>query len=137
VRRADLRPAGPWVPVVVAALVVVLGWSLYPAMKLQYQTARRASTLQQQYDSLRARQAQLKTEVAALQTPQGVEKAAREKLGYTKKGENVYVVIPDGANAASGTTGASVAGSAPTSIVQDVLDLIFGVSSPSSATLEP
>jgi cell division protein FtsB len=136
-RRADLRPAGPWVPVVIVALVVVLGWSLYPALKLEYQASRRAASKQQEYESLRARQATLRAEVAALRTPEGVERAAREKLGYTKKGENAYVVIPDGSAAASAATTASMAGGAATSIVQDMLDAIFGVSSPASVSVAP
>jgi len=136
-RRADLRPAGPWVPIAIVALVVVMGWSLYPALKLEYQASRRAATKEQQYQALRARQATLTAEVAALQTPEGVEKAAREKLGFTKKGEHVYVVVPEGSAAASGSTTASMAGAAATSIVQDVLDLVFGVSPPGSTSLEP
>lgn len=135
-RRATLRPAGPWLPVAIVALVVVMGWSLYPALKLEYQASRRAATKEQQYQALRARQATLTAEVAALQTPAGVEKAAREKLGFTKKGEHAYVIIPDGSTAASATS-ASIAGVAATSIVQDLLDAVFGVSSPASTSLEP
>jgi hypothetical protein len=71
------RPAGPWVPVAIVALVVVLGWSLYPAMRLQYQASRRMADLTQQYDSLRQRNDALRAQVAELKTPQGVEKAAR------------------------------------------------------------
>jgi hypothetical protein len=113
------------------ALVLVLGWALYPAMKLQYQTSRRAQGLEQQYASLRARNAALSAEVAALKTPQGVEKAAREKLGYAKTGENVLVVLPDGSTGTvTATAAASIAGTPDPSIVQTVLDAIFGVSAP-------
>lgn len=135
VRRAPLRPAGPWVPVAVLALVVVLGWALYPAMRLQYQTSRRAQGLEQQYASLRARNAALSAEVAALKTPQGVEKAAREKLGYAKTGENVLVVLPDGSTGtiAATSTAASMTGTPDPSIVQTVLDALFGVSAPAPA----
>jgi cell division protein FtsB len=136
-RRVDLRPAGPWVPVAAVALVAVLGFTLYPALKVQYQTARRAGTLEQQYQSLRDRNAALSAEVAELKTPKGVEKAAREKLGYTKTGENVYVVIPDGSAAASGATTASMTGAPDTSILQTVMDAIFGVSPPATRGVEP
>jgi hypothetical protein len=102
-------------------------------MKLQYQTSRRAQGLEQQYASLRARNTALSAEVAALKTPEGVEKAAREKLGYTKTGENVYVVIPDGSIAASGVTTAPTTGASASSMVQTVLDAIFGVGSPASS----
>lgn len=135
--RVRLQPAGPWMPVAAIVLVVVLGWSLYPALKLQYQTSRRAAGLEQQYESLRKRNAALSAEVAALKTPEGVEKAAREKLGYAKSGENVYVVIPDGSKGASDVTTASMAGGSGTSLIQSILDVIFGVSTPSAPVVEP
>jgi cell division protein FtsL len=78
------RPAGPWVPVTIVALVVVLAWSLYPAMRLQYQASRRMAGLEEQYDSLKKRNDALRKQVADLKTPEGVEKAAREDLGYAK-----------------------------------------------------
>ena len=131
------RPAGPWVPVAVVALVLVLGWALYPAMKLQYQSSRRAAGLEEQYRSLRERNAALSAEVAALKTPAGVEKAAREKLGYTKDGEHAYVVIPDGSTAASGVTTSSTALVSDPSVLQAVLDAIFGVSSATPAGVGP
>lgn len=136
-RGPALRPAGPWVPVIVVVLVAVLGWSLYPALKLQYQTSRRAAGLQQQYEALRQRNQTLSAEVADLKTPAGVEKAAREKLGYAKKGDNVYVVIPDGAAAATDASAASMAGGSQSSLVQNVLDAIFGVAVPAEPGLEP
>jgi cell division protein FtsB len=135
--RKDLRPAGPWLPFAVVALVLVLGWSLYPAMKLQYQTARRAQGFEEQYASLQARKAALSGEVAALKTPQGVEKAARENLGYAKKGENVYVVLPDKSTASTSAATASMTGTAGPSIVQTVLDAVFGVTATVPAGARP
>lgn len=131
-----LRPAGPWVPVIILGLVVVLGWSLYPALKLQYQTSRRAAGLEAQYQTLKQRNQKLSAEVAALKTPAGVEKAARETLGYTKKGDNVYVIVPDGSGGTTTAAAASVAGE-QSSLIQTVLDAIFGISAPTSPGLEP
>jgi hypothetical protein len=121
----------------VVALVAVLGWQIYPAMRLQYQTARRAAGLEQQYRALRDRNSALSAEVAELKTPEGVEKAAREKLGYTKSGENVYVVIPDGSTAASDVTTGSTTADSGGSILQAVLDAIFGVAPEPTPGLEP
>ncbi len=43
----------------------------------------------------------LEEDVAALETPEEIEKLAREKLGYARPGETVYVVLdPPGADAA-------------------------------------
>lgn len=141
--RTSRRPAGPWVPVAIVALVAVLAWSLYPAMRLQYQASRRVDGLQAQYDTLKKRNDALRTQVAALKTPQGVEKAAREGLGYTKKGEHAYVVLPAGQAtstdaAVGGASEASVAGTPQPSLLQVILDAIFGVEQPApTSTVEP
>jgi cell division protein FtsL len=136
--RAARRPAGPWVPVLIVGLVLVLGWSLYPAMKLQYQASRRMAGLEQQYTSLKQRNQALRAQVAELKTPAGVERAARENLGYAKKGDNVYVVVPSGAS--TGSTGATQTTSAVAApergVVQTILDALFGVEQPSTV-VEP
>lgn len=132
-----MRPAGPWVPVIIVGLIVVLGWSLYPALRLQYQTSRRAAGLQQQYEALRQRNQTLSAEVADLKTPKGVEKAARERLGYTKRGENVYVVIPDGAAASSDAVAASSSAGSERPLIQALLDAVFGVAAPITPEIEP
>lgn len=136
-RTTRTRPAGPWVPVIVLAVVAVLGWSLYPAIRLEYQASRRMAGLEQQRTDLERRNAALRAQVAELKTPAGVEKAAREGLGYTKQGENAYIVMPStsptGTTRPKTTTTASVGS---TSLLQTVLDAIFGVSHPSTS-LEP
>lgn len=134
--RAQL-PSGPIVPIAIIGLVVLLVWSLYPALKLQYQASRSLAGVEQQSAALQAHNAALRAQVAALKTPQGVEKAAREALGYAKKGDHVYVVLPSG-QATSGTRAvtASVAGTSGASLLQQILDALFGVQQPTS-TVEP
>jgi len=102
----------------------VLGWALYPALRLQYQTGRRVAGLEQQYDSLRQRNAQLRSQVADLQTPQGVEHEA-EKLGLAKQGEHVYVVV--GAKPTTSPAEATASKTSDRSAVQVILDAVFGV----------
>ena len=129
------RPAGPWLPVAIVALVVVLGWSLYPALRLQYQASHSLAGLEQQRDSMAQYTASLRKQVADLSTPEGVEKAAREDLGYTKKGEHAYIVMPSGRStgtAGAGGTTASIAGAPEPSLLQVVLDAVFGVAQPAS-----
>jgi cell division protein FtsB len=119
------------VPIVIVALVVVLGWALYPAMRLEYQASRRLAGVAQQYDSLKQRNATNQEEVAALKTPAGVEKAARENLGYAKSGENVYIVVPEEGTASTTGSGTDVTSASvsvqPPNLIQQFLDLIFGV----------
>ncbi len=126
-------------PVTIIALIAVLAWSLYPALRLQYQASRRMAGLEQQYDSLKKRNDSLRTQVAELKTPQGVEKAAREDLGYAKTGEHVYVVVPSGQSTSTKTgdlSAASAVDTASPSLLQMVLDALFGVAQPTS-TVEP
>jgi cell division protein FtsB len=135
-RSAARRPAGPWVPIAVVALVAVLGWALYPAMRIEYQASRRLAGVAQQYDSLKQRNAANQQEVAALKTPAGVEKAARENLGYAKSGDNVYIVVPEEGTASAPGSGTGVSSASvapqPPNLIQQFLDLIFGVEQPAA-----
>jgi hypothetical protein len=119
------------------ALVAVLAWALYPALRLEYQASRSLAGLDQQYASLKERTSALRSQVAALKTPQGVEQVARQDLGYAKSGDNVYVVVPSGQATSSGTgaanaSDASVAGTSLPSLLQSLLDALFGVHEPSA-----
>lgn len=118
--------ASPWVPVSVIALVVLLGWAMYPALKVQYQAGRQYAGLQSEYETLKQRNDKLRAQVADLKTPAGVERAARESLGFAKAGEHVYVVVPDKSRSTSATTNAAEATSAGADPITRVLDLIFG-----------
>jgi cell division protein FtsB len=122
----------------IVALVAVLAWALYPALRLEYQASRSLAGMNQQYASLKQRTSALRSQVAALKTPQGVEQAARQDLGYAKAGDNVYVVVPSGqatstAAGSANVAAASVAGTSLPSLLQSVLDAIFGVQQPSSS----
>ena len=117
------------------AAVAVVGWALYPAVQLQYQTSRRVGSLEQQYQALRSRNSVLRAKVSAMQTAVGVEEVARSSLGLAKKGEQVFVVVPS-----PGATNASVAARvAPParSTFQSFLDAIFGVKTSADATAAP
>jgi hypothetical protein len=117
------------------AALAVLAWVLYPALKLQYVTSRRVAGLEQQYDALRQRNASLRAEVAGLKEPQGIEKAAREGLGFAKAGEHVYVVMPSAAPTAPVEVAPQEGDDR--SAAQIVLDAVFGVEQPPSVANEP
>jgi cell division protein FtsB len=134
------KPAGPIIPIAIVALLIVLAWALYPALRLQYQASRSLAGIEQQSAALKARNAALKAQIADLKTPQGVEKAAREALGYAKKGDHAYVVVSgqSTSTATSGVSAASLTGTASdTSLWQLALDAVFGVPQPASTTVEP
>lgn len=132
--RRPARPAGPWLPIGILIVLALLGWSLYPVLRVQYQTSRRVAGLEEQYRSLRERNEALRAEAADLKTPEGVERAARESLGFTKQGENVYIVTDSGTPSAPLEAGVAGAQRTP---AQVVLDAIFGVAPPPSPEREP
>jgi len=116
------------VPLAIVAAVLLLVWSMYPALKVQYETSRRLAGLEAEYRDLSAKNKELRAEVADLKTPEGVEKAARENLGLARPGENVYVVMPAGESSTTpGTAGAQTRRAGATDVVTAFLDAIFGV----------
>jgi cell division protein FtsB len=131
------RPSGPIVPIAIIGVLFLLVWSLYPALKLQYQASRSLAGVEQESAALQAHNAALRAQVAALKTPEGVAKAAREALGYAKKGDHAYVVVPSGqATSGAGAVTASVADTSGAPLLQQILDALFGVQQPTS-TVEP
>ncbi len=123
----------PWryLPAALVALVVILGWTLYPVVRLSYRESRERAKLEQQLADIKKRNEELKQEVAKLKTPAGVEDAARDRLGFVKKGEHMYIVMPSGGATASHSPTAGSVRTADVSgeegFVQQVLDGIFGV----------
>jgi hypothetical protein len=101
---------------------------MWPALKLEYQTSRNYAGLQQQYQDLKSRNASMEAQVAELKTPAGIEKAARENLGFVKAGEHAYVVMQSGAPTATPSVAASTTADARPAW-QVVLDFVFGVPS--------
>jgi cell division protein FtsL len=130
-RRRPRSPPRPgragMVPVFVVLCVGLLAWVMYPALRIQYQTGRRVAGLQVQYETLKQRNQTLRAEVDELKMPEGVEKAARETLGLTKPGENVYVVMPAKAASSAPAAKGPSAASDTRDVVTALLDAVFGV----------
>ncbi|MDO8915907.1 MAG: septum formation initiator family protein [Coriobacteriia bacterium] len=128
-RAAPRKARGPLLPIAILGAIALLVWSMYPALKVQYETGRRLAGLERQYKDLSDRNQVLRAQVADLKTPEGVEKAARESLGLVRPGENVYVVMDpskDGSGQ-SPATSSTVPASAPPDAVTAFLDAIFGI----------
>ena len=108
-----------------------MGWYLYPLLRMHYAETSEVARLEKELDDLQDRNEQLRHDVERLQTPQGVEEAARESLGYVKPGENAYVVLaPDRslletADVVPDAEAYRESGSPP--LWRRVLDFVFGV----------
>jgi cell division protein FtsB len=128
-RTAPRRARGPLIPIAVIGAIALLAWSMYPALKVQYETGRRLAGLERQYKDLSDRNRVLRAQVADLKTPEGVEKAARESLGLVRPGENVYVVMDPSKDSsrASTVTSPTQAVADPGDVVTAFLDAIFGI----------
>lgn len=82
--------------VLLVALAVVLA-GIFPFRQIIAQE-RQVDLTQQKYDALVEENARLEAEAAALQTPQEVERIAREHYGLVRPGEIGYVAVsPQGA----------------------------------------
>ena len=85
-----------WLPLLVVGSVVAMAVYLYPLIRMDYVSQREVERLEVQLTSLQDRNEDLREQVDRLKTPEGVEEAARENLGYVKPGENAYVVVEAG-----------------------------------------
>lgn len=136
--RTQSGTSNPWVPFACVGIVIALGWVLYPALRLDYQASRDRAVHEAELQQLSKGNEKLAQEIDALKTPKGVEKEARESLGYAKSGEHVYVVMQPGQETSGAAdldvTRADLAGR---SVVQVILDALFGVKQPAAATVEP
>ena len=130
---------GSWrwwlLPIVVIATVGVFIGAYYPVAKVQYRETRERDSLRAELDSLQSRNGRLRTQVARLKTPEGVEDYARSQLGMVKQGEHVVVMLdgskPEPAQSASATTPPRLetdeATVAPAGPWTAFLDSVFGV----------
>ncbi len=89
---------------VVITLGVVFGGAYWDTYKLR----REASGLARERDDLRRQNVQLREEIRLLNTPEYVERIAREQLGLVKPGEvAVILVAPTPAPSEADASGAS------------------------------
>jgi cell division protein FtsB len=115
---------------VVIIAVALAVWVLYPAFQLQYQQEREKATLEQELAGLQERNETLLAQVERLKTPEGVEEAARERLGLAKAGERVYIVTEGEATRAPEPDVSLQAASVTVpeaALLTKALDFIFGV----------
>jgi cell division protein FtsB len=119
----------------VAAVLAGIGlmiWSFYPVARVQYREERAYAQLKAEYESVQARNARLRKQVARLQTTEGVEDEAREE-GLVLPGEHP-VVVTDRSQPATQAVAQKEFQVEPEQPVEaphgpwtPVLDLIFGV----------
>lgn len=92
-RRLVPRWAGPAVAVAIcAALLLAFGSAYWDG----YQLRRGAARLARERDELRLQNAQLREEIRLLNTPEYIERLAREQLGLVRPGEIAVILVKPG-----------------------------------------
>lgn len=99
--------------VLLATLLILLMGAAFVTQVVPYRqivdSKRQVASAEAQLAQLQSDNASLQSEVDALQTPEEIEKLAREKLGYVRPGETAYVVLdPPGAAESKPQTATSV-----------------------------
>jgi cell division protein FtsL len=88
---------------------------------------RQVASAQAQLSDLEAENQQLQADVAALETPEEIEKLAREKLGYARPGETAYVVLdPPASDVQAPAAGSVPAVAVERTWVERVWDFLSG-----------
>jgi hypothetical protein len=95
-------------PIVVMGVIALFIGAYYPVARVEYRETRERAALRAELGAIQTRNARLRSEVARLKTPEGVEDYARLKLGMVKRDEHV-VIVTDGTEPAE----ASVANAIP------------------------
>jgi len=89
-RRFTPRWAGPVVALAVCgALLLAFGGAYWDG----YQLRRDAAGLARERDELRLQNAQLREEIRLLNTPEYLERLAREQLGLVRRGEIAIILV--------------------------------------------
>ena len=104
-----------WVgPLAVLGVLIALSMVFGSAYWDTYQVRREASRLARERDDLRKQNAQLREEIRLLNTPEYIERIAREQLGLVKPGEvAVILVAPSPAPGGTDVSGAGTRAAPP------------------------
>lgn len=78
--------------IILVACVALSGAFLYPSAQQYYTTVRHYDQLQAEYDAVVQRNDDMRTQVDALSSEEGVEDRARDEFGWVKEGENSVTV---------------------------------------------
>jgi cell division protein FtsB len=93
------------VTLIILGLLVILSlrsiWMLYQKQQESEKLRQQANA---EVGELLARQAELNTQIARLQTPQGIDAAIRDKYNVAKPDENMVVIVDDQSSTTEATT---------------------------------
>lgn len=84
----------PFVRIIITTVLgILLLITIVPRAKCVYELSHRKTNLETEKDSLTQQNAELEKAMQEANSPQNVEKIAREQLGMVKNGESVMVPV--------------------------------------------
>jgi cell division protein DivIC len=91
-RRRRIRPgAVPWI-IILCVIILWIGISFARVEYRNYKLRVKIESLQRELAAVEMRNQQLEEEIKNWQSPDYVERVAREELGLVKPGETVYIL---------------------------------------------
>lgn len=81
--------------VILVILVVLLGRGVFNVYQMERESRERKGTAEKNLADLKSREALLEKNIAALNTPEGVEAALRSQFDVAKEGEGLIVVVEE------------------------------------------
>jgi cell division protein FtsB len=79
-------------------------WGVISFVGKMEETIKNKKIANSKLEELKQEKAKLSSDIAKLNTPEGVEASIREKFGYAKEGEGLIVVVDDKDKSAAETT---------------------------------
>lgn len=94
-----------WPPtiVILVLLVVALGLSTARVLRREWHLRKERLALEAKLASLRQERSSLEEQIRELESPQGIERLAKEKLGVKLEGEEVTIVVPEERSTSTGS----------------------------------
>jgi cell division protein FtsB len=90
--KADSQPKSFWQKIdfmnaIVSFFILFISINIINSITLEFKLLRQTNVLQHEINQVKDEQYQLKTQIAFYKSPDGIEKLARERLGYIKVNE--------------------------------------------------
>ncbi len=85
----------PLVLALLFVIVIVFAYNLIGLLEKERETSKKKELALDQIEALKKRELTLKTDIARLETDEGIESAIREKYQVVKPGEKVVTIVDE------------------------------------------
>lgn len=85
----------PLILALLFVIVIVFAYNLIGLLEKERETSKKKELVLDQIEALKKRELTLKTDIARLETDEGIESAIREKYQVVKPGEKVVTIVDE------------------------------------------